>query len=158
MTLPSNNGGSGTSKKKQTAVAVLIVIIIFAVIVGYRAYSNNVEKLEAESDKKVEEALKDVTNTKDGEPIQGPFTIEIISCSKDGYGYMDIKGSITNNWDFTLATDIIITGNDRNGDIVDFVEHFEILKPGKTYIVRSVNDNPQITGCGIQVDDYDIYG
>ncbi len=157
MTLPADGGNSRTSKEKYAGVVLLIVIIVFVTIVGYRIYVNNAEELKAESDKKVNEALRDVTNTKENEPIQKPFTIDIINCNKD-YGYLEVKGSITNNWDFTLATNIIVSGNDASGNIVDFVEHFETLKPGKTYISRLVNDSPQITKCNILVDDYDIIG
>jgi len=84
------------------------------------------------------------------------ITGKVIVCETDKYGYLNVKGQITNNDSISHSPQMIIYASDINGNMLTFVEHIEMnVRAGQTvYFDRSLDDSSSIDNCGVKIEQF----
>lgn len=82
------------------------------------------------------------------------ITGKVIVCETDKYGYLNVKGQITNNDSVSHSPQMIIYAVDINGNMLTFIEHIEMnVSAGQTvYFDRSLDDSSSIDSCGVKIE------
>ena len=83
------------------------------------------------------------------------LVVEVIDCGYSSSGqYVEWKGSVTSRASEKVNVKMILTGNDRFGNIVTFEERYVMdLYPYQTqYISVLLNDVPKFDSCNYKIE------